>query len=63
LTFGAERFFHLKHKENKLLKHKLLLEHGSLLLMKGETQHYWQHQIPKTKKVLNPRVNLTFRVI
>lgn len=63
LTFGAERFFHLKHKENKELKYKLLLEHGSMLLMKGETQHYWQHQIPKSKKVVSPRINLTFRII
>ena len=63
LTFGAERFFHLKHKENKELRYKLLLEHGSLLLMKGETQHFWQHQIPKSKLVQSPRINLTFRVI
>ncbi|MBV1922397.1 MAG: alpha-ketoglutarate-dependent dioxygenase AlkB [Flavobacteriaceae bacterium] len=63
LTFGAERYFHLKHKTNKVLRNKLLLEHGSLLLMKGETQHYWQHQIPKSKVIQSPRINLTFRVI
>ncbi|MFT4698888.1 MAG: alkylated DNA repair dioxygenase AlkB [Flavobacteriaceae bacterium] len=63
LTLGAERFFHLKHKENKELSYKLLLEHGSLLIMKGETQHFWQHQIPKSKAIQSPRINLTFRQI
>lgn len=63
LTFGAERFFHLKHKKNKQQRYKLLLEHGSLLIMKGETQHCWQHQIPKTKVIQSPRINLTFRQI
>lgn len=48
VSFGAERQFQLKHKTDKELKHKLLLRHGSLLLMKDETQHYWKHQIPKT---------------
>ncbi len=41
----------------------MLLKQGSLLLMKGATQHYWKHQIPKTKKNTNPRINLTFRII
>ncbi|MCM4154372.1 alpha-ketoglutarate-dependent dioxygenase AlkB [Arenibacter sp. N53] len=63
ITVGQERYFHLKHKLNKELKHKLLLEHGSLLLMKGETQHCWYHQIPKTTKVINERINITFRII
>ena len=40
LTLGEERMFHLKHKKNNLLKSKYLLEHGSLLLMKGNTQHF-----------------------
>jgi hypothetical protein len=34
-----------------------------MLLMRGATQHYWQHQLPKTRKPTNPRINLTFRVI
>jgi len=38
-------------------------EHGSLLLMRGATQHFWQHCVPKTRKVVAPRVNLTFRQI
>jgi alkylated DNA repair dioxygenase AlkB len=63
ITLGQERFFHLKHRKNKELKHKLLLEHGSLLLMQGKTQHNWLHQIPKTKKPIGERINLTFRVI
>ncbi len=63
LSLGEERWFHLKHRSNKELKTKLLLQHGSLLIMKGETQHNWLHQIAKTKKQLTPRINLTFRII
>ena len=63
VSLGAERAFHLKHKKIKDLKHKLNLQNGSLLLMKGETQHQWLHQIPKTKKPLGKRINLTFRLI
>jgi len=63
ISLGQERFFHLKHKSVKELKHKLILEHGSLLLMKGKTQHRWYHQIPKTTKPINERINITFRVI
>ncbi len=63
ITLGQERFFHLKHRTRKESKHKLLLEHGSLLLMKGETQQHWLHQIAKTKKPIGERINLTFRLI
>jgi alkylated DNA repair dioxygenase AlkB len=63
LSLGAERTFHLKHKKIKALKHKLILHNGSLLLMKGTTQHNWFHQIPKTKKMIEKRINLTFRLI
>jgi len=63
ISLGQERFFHLKHKDDKTLKAKLLLEHGSLLVMKGETQHHWLHQIPKSKTQNGPRINLTFRII
>ena len=63
VTLGQERFFHLKHRTRKELKHKLLLEHGSLLLMKGATQHHWLHQIAKTRRTIEERINLTFRVI
>ncbi len=63
VSLGAERLFHLKHKKIKTLKHKLILQNGSLLVMKGETQHQWFHQIPKTKKPLGKRINLTFRLL
>mgnify|MGYP001555501632 FL=1 len=63
VSLGQERYFHLRHKKLKDLKHKILLEHGSLLLMSGQTQHYWQHQIPKTTRPIGERINLTFRVI
>jgi len=63
VSFGAERVFHLQHNSLKEEKIKLTLEHGSLLIMKGETQHYWKHQIPKTAKPIGPRINLTFRVL
>ena len=53
----------MKHKENKLLKHRLLLKNGSVFIMSRETQDYWLHQIPKTKKTVGPRINLTFRKI
>lgn len=63
LSFGQDRVFHLKHKKDKTLKHKLRLEHGSLLLMQGQTQENWLHQIPKTSKKIEERLNLTFRII
>jgi alkylated DNA repair dioxygenase AlkB len=63
LSLGAERSFHLRHNTIKEQKLKINLEHGSLLLMKGETQHFWKHQISKTAKPIGPRINLTFRII
>jgi alkylated DNA repair dioxygenase AlkB len=63
VTFGAERMFHFKHKYEPNLKTKILLNHGSLLLMKGTTQNKWLHQLPKTKKDIGERINLTFRII
>lgn len=63
LSLGSERIFHLKHNMQPELKQSILLEHGSLLLMKGTTQHFWKHQISKTTRPIGPRINLTFRVI
>ncbi|QYA25727.1 alpha-ketoglutarate-dependent dioxygenase AlkB [Gramella sp. MT6] len=63
VSLGAERIFHLKHKKDTTAKHKIRLQHGSLLIMKGTTQEFWKHQLPKTKKQVNPRINLTFRKI
>lgn len=61
LTFGATRAFQMRPYGKKEPKLNLELSHGSLLLMGGESQHFWEHQLPKTKKVLAPRINLTFR--
>lgn len=60
VSFGAERPFRFKHRISKEVI-PLSLEHGSLLVMKGETQHHWLHALPKTTKVKAPRINLTFR--
>jgi alkylated DNA repair dioxygenase AlkB len=62
LSFGAERNFVFKHIQNKQ-KVTILLQKGSLLVMKGETQKHWKHSLPKTTKVSTPRINLTFRNI
>ncbi len=62
VSFGAERKFAFKHKHTKEVI-SLQLEHGSLLVMKGECQTYWLHRLPPTTKILQPRVNLTFRTI
>ncbi|MFT4781329.1 MAG: alkylated DNA repair dioxygenase AlkB [Psychroserpens sp.] len=63
LSFGETRPFHFKHRHIKDERHKINLNHGSLLLMRGEMQHYWLHQIAKTKKTIGERINLTFRTI
>jgi len=63
VSFGAERNFQLRHNTDASQKLSIYLEHGSLLLMKESTQHFWKHQIPKTAKPVGPRINLTFRVI
>lgn len=62
LSFGAERKFAFKHKETKETV-SLILEHGSLLVMKDNTQSHWLHRLPPTKRVSGPRINLTFRTI
>ena len=62
LSFGAERKFSFKHKVEKT-NVSLVLEHGSLLVMKGTTQTHWLHRLPPTKMASKPRINLTFRTI
>lgn len=62
LSLGAERKFSFKHKETKQ-RIDIVLERGSLLVMKGLTQQNWLHRLPPTKKVFTPRINLTFRTI
>ncbi len=62
LSFGAERKFLFKHKQTKETV-SILLEHGSILVMKDTTQTNWLHRLPRTKLISEPRVNLTFRTI
>jgi len=62
LSFGADRKFSFKHKLTKQTV-SVMLEKGSLLMMKGTTQTNWLHRLPPTKKVKKPRINLTFRTI
>jgi alkylated DNA repair dioxygenase AlkB len=63
VSFGETRRFMFRHRQDRSLKTEVELTHGSFLLMAGETQHFWQHQIPKTARKVDPRINLTFRVI
>jgi len=62
MTFGAERKFAFKHKQTGE-KVELILEHGSLLVMKDLTQTFWLHRLPPSKRITKPRINLTFRTI
>ena len=62
ITLGAERNFLFKHKRTKETI-PVILEHGSLLVMKDETQLHWMHRLPPTTKVKRPRINLTFRTM
>lgn len=62
LSFGASRKFHLKSNDGNQTV-KLLLENGDLLLMGKGIQREWKHCVPKSPKVLDPRINLTFRNI
>lgn len=62
MSFGAERKFAFKHKQSKQTV-SLILENGSLLVMKDHTQTHWLHRLPPTKQTHRPRVNLTFRTI
>jgi alkylated DNA repair dioxygenase AlkB len=63
LSLGGQRRFDLRRKGEGRIAHSLVLEHGSLLIMRGSTQHHWQHQVAKTRRPCEPRVNLTFRWI
>ena len=62
LSFGAERKFAFKHKQKGITVSRIL-EHGSLLVMKGTTQTHWLHRLPPTRLIHTPRINLTFRTI
>ena len=63
LNFGESRRFLFRRKEDKTIKHELLLTHGSLLIMAGAMQHHWQHAVPKEPRRTKQRINLTFRHI
>lgn len=62
LSFGAERRFLFRHKRTRETV-SVMLQHGSLLVMKNETQAHWLHSLPKTTRVQTPRISLTFRCI
>ncbi|MCX2838216.1 alpha-ketoglutarate-dependent dioxygenase AlkB [Salinimicrobium sp. MT39] len=62
VSLGVERRFVFKHKTSAE-KIELQLEPGSLLLMTGDTQKNWLHSLPKSKRIKEPRINLTFRNI
>lgn len=62
LSLGAQRTFSFKHKQTAQTQ-SLILEHGSLLIMKGTTQSHWLHRLPPTRIQHPPRINLTFRTI
>lgn len=64
VSLGATRVFEMKHRHDKSIKTlRLPLTHGSVLVMKGGTQQFWRHQLPKAEEITQPRVNLTFRKI
>jgi alkylated DNA repair dioxygenase AlkB len=63
VNFGQERRFDFRNKSNHAQKHRILLANGSLLIMKGDLQHHWQHQIAKSKQIMKERINLTFRLV
>lgn len=63
VSLGTTRTFRLRHLEDKSMVRSVELTHGSLLIMSGETQHKWEHEVPKRKGIFKPRVNLTFRTI
>jgi alkylated DNA repair dioxygenase AlkB len=62
VTFGQTRPFRFRHKADKAIGQiEIPLHHGTLLLMSGTTNTYWEHHIPKSAKEMLPRINLTFR--
>jgi alkylated DNA repair dioxygenase AlkB len=61
VSLGATRKFRFRNNANQALKVEAMLTHGSLVMMQGETQHFWQHEVPKTAQKVGVRINLTFR--
>lgn len=63
ISLGETRKFQIKHTTNRNIKCDILLEHGSLLLMKEGAQVHYKHQLPKATQPKNARINLTFRTV
>lgn len=64
VTFGQTRPFRFRHKMDKSVPQlEIPLHHGTLLVMSGTTNTYWEHHIPKSAKTMLPRINLTFRQV
>lgn len=63
VNFGATRKFQLRRIDDHKEKFEVELKHGTFLVMQGSTQHFWQHQVPKTATKIGERLNLTFRII
>lgn len=63
VSLGAERRFVMRRKNDHGIRHEWVLTHGSLVVMAGRTQEQWQHAVPKTRRVVGERINLTFRQI
>lgn len=63
VSLGATRRFHLRPKDGSLETVSVELHHGDVLVMRGPMQHAWQHQLPKTQRIVGPRINLTFRTV
>ncbi|MGY0040683.1 alpha-ketoglutarate-dependent dioxygenase AlkB family protein [Pedobacter sp. NJ-S-72] len=63
VSFGSTRIFQFRDYKEKMPVVSLELDHGSVLLMKRQTQEYWEHRVPKTTLPVGPRINLTFRLI
>lgn len=63
VSFGGARTFQFRHKTRRAERRAVELTHGSLLVMRGATQHHWLHQIPKTARPVAERLNLTFRAV
>jgi alkylated DNA repair dioxygenase AlkB len=62
VSFGQERYFDLRQKNDHSKKFRVLLENGSYLLMKGAFQDKWEHRVAKSRIPMKPRINLTFRI-
>ncbi len=63
VSFGASRKFRLRRKDRSLKATDIVLDSGDVLIMRGSTQQLWEHEVPRSKRVKEPRVNLTFRKV